>query len=96
MVVDEVHHVMVENAPCVGYSPAYTPKPDWWIVLLYFDSVATVLPSTVSRLQGLITILSQQEAELKQLCTSLSEICKIDGSILSEQVATIDLTTTLS
>ena len=98
MVVDEACHIMVENASQYldAKRPAYMPKLDWWTVLLCLDSVATVLSLTVSRSQGLSTLLLQQEAELKQLCALLSEMCKIDSPFLAEQVMMIDMVTALS
>ena len=88
MVANEAHHIMVENAlyPCI-------PKPVWLIVLLCLGTIATVLCLRLSRLQRLSTLLSLQEAELKQPCTFLSEMCKIDSPFLAEQVAMIDAMT---
>ena len=91
----KMHHVQVTQY-LDAKRPAYMPKLHWWIALLCLDSVATVLSLTVSRLQGLHTFLLQQEAEVIQLCASLSEMCKIDCPFLAEQVMTIDMVTALS
>jgi hypothetical protein len=76
--------------------PACTPTIDWWIVLLCLDSVATVLSSTVTRLQGLSTLLSQQDAELKKLCANLSEMCKVEGPLPAAQLEAVDSATALT
>jgi hypothetical protein len=65
-------------------------------MLLCLDSVATVLSSTVSKLQGLSTLLSQQEAQFKELRASLSEMCKVEGPCSAEELAALDSATALS
>ena len=76
--------------------PACTPTVDWWIVLLCLESVATVLSSTVMRLQGLSTLLSQQEAKLKKLCANLLEMCKVEGPLSATQLEAVDLATAVT
>ena len=76
--------------------PACTPTVDWWIVLLCLNSVATVLSSVVARLQGLSTLLSQQEAKLKKLCANLSEMCKVEGPLSAAQLEAVDLATAVT
>ena len=74
----------------------YMPTTDWWIVLLCLGSIAIILSLTISNLQGLSTLISQQEAQLKELCASLSEICKAEGPWSAEQLAVLELSTSLS
>ena len=76
--------------------PACTPTVDWWIVLLCLDSVATILSSTDMRLQGLSTLLSQQEVKLKKLCVNLSEMCKVESPLSATQLEVVNLVTTLT
>lgn len=72
---------------------ACTPTVDWWTVLLCLDCVATVLSSTMTRLQGLTTLLSQQTAELKKLCADLSETCKVEDPLSVAQLEAVDSAT---
>ena len=65
-------------------------------MLLCLQSMATVLSLTVSKLQGLSALISQQEAQLKELCSSLSEMCKVQGPLSAEQLAALDLTIAIS
>ena len=57
---------------------------------------STVLSSTISKLKGLSTLLSQQEAQLKELCCSLSVMCKVEGPLSAEQLAALDSAKALS
>ena len=75
---------------------ACTLTVDWWIVLLCLDSVATILSSTDMRLQGLSTLLSQQEVKLKKLCVNLSEMCKVEDPLSAMQLEAVDLTIALT
>jgi len=75
--------------------PVCKPTVDWWIVLLCLGSVATVLSSTVKRLQGISTSLFQHEAELKKLCANLSEIFKVEGPLSAVQLEAVDSATCL-
>lgn len=72
--------------------PSCAPSLSWWILLLCVDSVATVLAATCSRLQGLSTLLSQQEAQLKELVASLSEMCTVTGPHSDASIAALDPT----
>jgi hypothetical protein len=59
--------------------PACAPPAGWWVGFLCVDSIATILSFTVQRPQGLSTLLSQQEAQLRGLLASLSELCTVEG-----------------
>ena len=54
--------------------PTCTPTAEWWIMLLCINSVATIILSTLSKLQVLITLILHQEAQLKEICTSLGNL----------------------
>lgn len=45
--------------------PAFKPNLAWWLVIMGLDSVASVLSRVVTRLQGLPTLLGEQEAQLE-------------------------------
>lgn len=91
----KTHHVRVTEYVNTK-KPACTLTVDQWIVLLCLDYVATVLSSTVTRLQGLSTLLSEQKAELEKLCASLSKMRKIEGPLSVTQLEAVDSATTLT
>eukprot|EP00171_Calliarthron_tuberculosum_P002966 IDg2966t1 len=72
--------------------PACAPSLNWWILVLCLDSVATVLAATCSRLQGMSTLLSQQEAQLRELSATLSEMCAVTGPLSDASIAALDPT----
>ena len=71
--------------------PACKPPVGWWITLLCLDAVATVLAKTCSRLQGLSTLLSQQQADFSELCVVLSDMCLVKGPLSEEDFPESDL-----
>ena len=76
--------------------PAFTPTADWWILLLYLDSVATIIAETGMCLQGLKTLLSQQLAQFKVLAVSLLEMCTVAGPLSTKQLTGLDSGTVVS
>lgn len=65
-------------------------------MLFCLDSVVTVLSSTVSKLQKPSPLISQQEAELKKLCASLSKMCNVADPLSAEQLAALDSATAIN
>lgn len=62
-------------------NPVCKPSLSVWIMVLSLDYVTTVLSATCSSLQVLRTLLSQQDAQFKLMCASLSEMCTIYGPL---------------
>lgn len=60
---------------------ACTSAVDCWIMLLCLDCVAIVSSLTVTKLQGLSTLVSQQQAKLKKLHANFSDNCKVEGPL---------------
>lgn len=59
--------------------PACKPDVDCWVVLIGLDSVASMLSRVVARLQGLATLLGEQETQLGGIFVTLCELCPVSG-----------------
>jgi hypothetical protein len=76
-------------------SPATAPPDLWWIYLLAMEVLTSHSAKTFRKIQGLTTLISQQEAELEQLIASyIAEIGAI-GPLSDEAVTALDVTSYL-
>lgn len=80
------HRVRVFEHLKVATSAPDVP-PEWWILVMCLDTVAQILGKTFRSLQGLTTLLANQEAQLKGLIVSLNELCKIEGPHQERELA---------
>jgi hypothetical protein len=67
-----------------------TPPATWWIVAITLDAVAGEISIVIKRLQGLMTVLSQQKAQLQGLAEKLKSLCEVRGPHDDSTLSMID------
>lgn len=72
-------------------SPETAPPDIWWIYLLAMEAFTSHSAKAFRKIQGLTTLISQQDAELKQLISNLIHEVGAIGPLTDEAVGALDL-----
>jgi hypothetical protein len=78
----------------VGNSPPCKPTPVWWLIIMAVSQTLKVVNPVIQGLQGLTTLLSEQETSLSSLISNLCNLADVEGplspSMIEQKIATGD------
>jgi hypothetical protein len=73
--------------------PAFTPPRLWWVAFLSMHHFTTRAAITLCSIQGLTTLVLQQQNALDILITSFIDNVRVTGPLTTESIANIDPST---
>lgn len=62
-------------------SASCAPSDSWWVVTITVNAIASEITVVVRRLQGLKTLLQEQEDQIKKLCRTLAGLVSVEGPL---------------
>jgi hypothetical protein len=73
-------------------SPPCKPTPVWWLIIMAVAQTLKVVNPGIQALQGLTTLLAEQEASLSSLISQLCNLADVEGplapSMIEQKLAT--------